>query len=136
MKLYNIDISEKYQKKEFFLMQKDFMSAFSYWVVFQSPYASPDITEPLKGFHGYISEKIGEDEVKKMMQKDIWDIINEKAFENIPEIERLNHAKIERKGFIASSSRYHRTKPEYDYIDLTALASNIGYMIMREKITN
>ena len=50
-------------------------------------------------------------------------------------IEKLNHAKIKQKGFIASSSRFHKTKPDYDYIDLSALARNIGYMIMRTQIT-
>ena len=54
---------------------------------------------------------------------------------DITEIEKLNHAKKEMEGFIASCSRYHKTKPDYDYIDLGALARNIFYMILREKIT-
>lgn len=135
MKLHNCDISEKYQAKDFHLMQSDFMGAFAYWVVVQSPYPTPDISEPLKGFHRYISGIIKDGDVEKMNQKRIWEIINEKAFESIHEIEKLNHAKIEQKGFIASTSRYHKTKPDYDYIDLGALARNIGYMIMREQIT-
>lgn len=102
MKLHNTDISEKHQDTTFNLMQSDFMGAFAYWVVVQSPYPTPDITEPLKGFYRYISEKIAENDVKQMKQSDIWDIINEDVFESIPEIEKLNHAKIEQEGFINS----------------------------------
>jgi len=116
-------------------MQSDFLGAFAYWIVTQSPYPTPDITEPLKAFHKYITTIVKDGDVLEANQDRIWEIINEKIFESIPEIEKLNHAKIEQKGFIASSSRSHKPKPDYDYIDLSALARNIGYMIMREQIT-
>ncbi len=135
MKLHNIDIAEKHKETEFLLMQSDFMGAFAYWVVVQSPYPTPDIGEPLKGFYRYISGKVADGEVKKMTQKEIWEVLSDEVFESIPEVEKLNHAKIEREGFIASSSRYHKTKLDYDYIDLGALARNIGYMLMRQRIT-
>lgn len=135
MKLHNCDISAKYKEHKFLLMQCDFMGAFAYWVTAQSPYPTPDITKPLNAFHKYIETIVKEGTVLTVDQAKIWGIINEEVFESIPEIEKLNHAKIEQKGFIASSSRYHKTKPDYDYIDLGALARNIGYMIMREQIT-
>lgn len=135
MKLHNCDISTKYKEHKFLLMQGDFIGAFAYWVTVQSPYPSPDITKPLTAFHKYIETIVAEGDVLTANQAKIWEIINKKVFESIPEIEKLNHAKIEQDGFIASSSRFHKTKPEYDYIDLRALARNVGYMIMREQIT-
>jgi len=133
--LYNRTISEEYRDEKFFLMRNDFLGAFAYWVVVQSPYDTPDITEALKAFCEYMSKKIPEGEVVTLTYDEIWELINEDVFEAIPEIEKLNHAKIEQQGFMASSSRFHKTKPDYDYIDLSALARNIGYMIMREQIT-
>jgi len=135
MKLTNLDISTHHRDRAYYFMRSDFLGAFAYWVIYQSPYDTPDITPALKAFGEYIAEKIKEDIPKKFTYDELHELINEKIFAAIPEIEKLNHAKIEIDGFIASSSRYHKTKPDYDYIDLGALAHNIFYMLLREQIT-
>ncbi len=135
MKLTNLDISTHYRDGEYYFMRSDFLGAFAYWVVSQSPYDTPDITEPLNAFGKFIAERIKDDIPEKFTYDELSKFINEDIFEAIPEIEKLNHAKIELKGFMATSSRYHKTKPDYDYIDLGALARNIFYMLLREQIT-
>lgn len=136
-RLTNLDISTHYRGLEYYLMEGDFFGAFSYWVVKQSPYNEIDPVV-LKAFKNYISNSVfkgSEGMPKKFTYDELTKVVNEKVFESIPEIEKLNHAKIEQPGFIASSSRYHDTKPEYSYIDLGALARNIFYMLLREVIT-
>lgn len=134
-KLTNRDISTHYNDKEYYFGRSDCLAAFAYWAVFQSPYDTPDITKALDAFGIYIAKKIPAGDVVKFTYKDLEKFINEEVLKSIPEIEKLNHAKIEIEGFIASSSRYHTTKPDYDYIDLEALARNIFYMLLREQIT-
>jgi len=134
-KLTNLDISTHYRDRKYYFMKSDFLAAFAYWVVAQSPYAAPDITAALKAFNEYVEIRIGDDCVEEFTYDELKGFINEDVFESIPEIEKLNHAKIEQGGFIASSSRYHKTKPDYDYIDLGALARNIVFMLFRESIT-
>ncbi len=136
-RLTNLDIKTHYRDREYWLIKSDFLSAFAYWVVAQSPYSFPvrDLVPALTAFDEYIGVFIKEKNPKKFTYDKLREIVNDKVFESIPEIEKLNHAEIEIEGFIASSSRYHDTKPEYDYIDLGALSNNIFYMILREHIT-
>ena len=135
MKLTNLDISTHYRNHEYYFMRSDFLGAFAYWVVAQSPYDTPNITKPLKAFKKYIASKIKDGIPEKFTYDELNEFINENVFESIPEIEKLNHAKIEIDNFIASSSRFHKTKPDYDYIDLGALARNVFFMLLREHIT-
>lgn len=136
-KLTNLDIKTHYRDGEFYLSKSSFVGAFAYWTVVQSPYDIPTdkLLPALQGFLKYISPLFEEVLPEKFTFGRLQEIINEEAFEKIPEIESLNHAKIEMKGFMASSSRYHTTKPDYDYIDLGALTRNIFYMLLRECIT-
>jgi len=138
-KLTNLDISTHYQDTDFYFMKSDFLGAFAHWVISQSPYDTPDITEPLNAFNKYISVFIFKDntrdEVINIKQADLELLISSRVFETIPEIEKLNHPKIDSGAMFASSSRYHTTKPDYDFIDLGALARNIVYMLMRNYIT-
>lgn len=134
----NLFISKTYNKSSFCFIKSDFLSAFSYWVVLQSPYDTPDINDALKAFNDYISEKVfmDGDVPVKLSYEDLNNIINSKVFESIPEIEILNHAKIPVKGDFLFVDRYSEIKPDYDFIDLGALARNIFYMLIREKITS
>lgn len=134
-KLTNLDISKHYSNKEFWLLKKDFNAAFAYWVVAQSPYDAPDITEALNAFNAYISSKYGSHEVIKFSYGELKAIINEDEFVKIPAIEKLNHPKIDLGIEIMYVDRYRQPKPDYDFIDLGALARNIFYAILREKIT-
>ena len=134
-RLTNLDISTYYRDREYWFMRSDFLGAFAYWVVAQSPYDTPDITKALNAFGGYIANRIKDGMPEKFTYDELSEFINENIFESIPEIEIFNHAKIEVDGFIASSSRFHTTKPDYDFIDLGALAKNMFYMLLRESIT-
>jgi len=133
--LTNLDISTHYRNRKYYFMKSDFLGAFACWVIRQSPYDTPDITEPMKAFGEYVNMRFEKDIPEKFTYDELSEFINDNVFESIPEIEKLNHAKIEIDGFIVSSSRFHKTKPDYDYIDLSALARNIFYMLLRENIT-
>jgi len=138
--LTNLDIKTHYRDKTFWLSKSGFMGAFAYWVVSQSPYDVPvmKLMPALIRFSDYVSISVfnsSKDMPKEFTFDELSKLINEKAFESIPEIEKLNHAVIEQPEFIASSSCYHKTKPDYDYIDLGALARNVFYMLLRESIT-
>ena len=135
MRLTNLDITTNYKDKEFWFMRSDFLGAFAYWAVAQSPYDTPDITPALKAFNDYISGKIQSNPVK-FTYSELQEFINEKVFESIPEIEKLNHPKIDVGQKINFCDRYSQPKPDYDFIDLGALARNIFFMLMRESITH
>jgi len=126
-RLTNLDISTHYRDTEFWLMRGDFLSAFAYWVINQSPYKTPDISSPLSAFDGYLAFIFPDDLPKKFTYDEVKKVINEEAFEAIPAIEELNHPKKE--GGIKQSD------PDTDFIDLGALARNVFYMILREYIT-
>jgi hypothetical protein len=136
-RLTNRDISTYHENVDFYLSKKDFTCAFTYWIINQSPYDTPDISKALKAFDNYMNiffkdASIG---IRKFSYQEINTIIDPKIFELIPEIEKLNHPKIDTGQDIMFSSRYDSIKPDYDFIDLDALARNVMYMIMREYIT-
>ena len=135
MRLTNLDIANNYKDKEFWFMRSDFLGAFAYWAVAQSPYDTPDIMPALKAFAEYLSAKIKENPVK-FTYTELQEFINEKVFESIPEIEKLNHPKIDVGQKINFCGRDFEPKPDYDFIDLNALARNIFFMLMRENITH
>jgi len=135
-RLTNLDISTHHKNTGFCFAKSDFLGAFGYWVIFQSPYSVPSITEALIAFNKYIEVFIFKgEEIVKVTQKELQDLISKDVFATIPEIEILNHPKIDSGLLITSCSRYHTMKPDYDFIDLGALAHNIRYMLMREYIT-
>ena len=134
-KLTNHDISTHYRDREYWLMRPDFLGAFSYWVVSQSPYDTPDITPALVAFSGYVNKRIKDGIPEKFTYDELSKFINEDVFEAIPEIEKLNNPKIDVGQTINFCSRYDKPKADCDFIDLGALARNVFYMILRESIT-
>ena len=136
-KLTNRDIAEQYNDNSFFLMKGEFLGMFAKWILRQSPYDTPDITKAIIAYNSFLSEKFDkEDKVVTFTYKELSDYVSEDVFENIQEIEIFNHSKKDAgDGFIASSSRYHKTKSDYDFIDLCALSRNIFYDICRDHIT-
>ena len=137
MKLTNKDICDNYQDTEFYLTRKDFLGAFAYWIVYQSPYDSPNITQALNAFKTYIDVFLFKGEVVvAITQKELNTRISEDVFESIPEIEIFNHPEIDTGSTIMVTSRHFYPKPDYDFIDLGALAHNIKFMLMRERITS
>lgn len=129
MKLTNKDIAENYRDKKYLLMRSDLLGAFVYWIIIQSPYDTPDITEALIAFNKYISKRFKDNIPEIFTYDELGKFINEDIFEAIPEIEKLNHPKIER----VSYNEPHN--PDHDFIDLSALARNIFFMLLREYIT-
>lgn len=132
-KLTNLDISTHYSNRECYFMRSDFLGAFAYWVVSQSPYDTPDITSALSAFRGYLAFVFPDDSPRRFTYEELQKVINEDVFEEIPAIEILNHPKIsEGAGY---NNRHNKPHPDYDFIDLGALARNIFYMILRQHIT-
>jgi len=135
MKLTNLDISTNHRDREYWFMKGSIMGAFAYWVVSQSPYDAPDIKAALNAFSVYLDgkfprlntvpEKITYDELKILISDDV--------FESIPEIMKLNQCLIH--SGAAYQNRHSKPDPDFDFIDLGALAHNIFYMLLREQIT-
>ena len=132
-KLTNLDISTHYRDREYWLMKSDFMGAFAYWVVVQSPYPCPDISSPLSAFYGYLAFRFRKNLPVQFTYDELNGFINEEAFASMPAIMALNVPKISSgEGY---DNRHAVFSPDYDFIDLGALASNVFYMLMRKQIT-
>lgn len=132
-KLTNLDISTHHRNREYWFMRSDFMGAFAYWVVVQSPYDAPHFTHALKAFEKYISSHVEDGVPKRFAYTELSTLINEGAFEAIPEISLLNRPLIS--SGQAYDNRHNEPHPNFDFIDLNALARNIFYMMLRQSIT-
>lgn len=131
-RLTNLYISQEYSGEIIYMMRKGFTGQFARWVVEQSPYPCPDITAALVAFDAYVLEVMGGEECKKFTYDELNDIITEAAFERIPAILELNVAKVTTGAGYAN--RHNISHPDYDFIDLGALARNIFYSIVRAHI--
>jgi hypothetical protein len=134
-RLTNLDISTHHREGTRWLMKSDFLGAFAYWVVAQSPYDAPDITPALTAWNEHLNTIFPDSDMPKEFSYDeLRATVTEDVFEAIPEIEILNHRKNGRDG-MGFCSRYDKPSPDDDFIDLGALANNVFYMVMRESIT-
>ena len=135
-KLTNLDISTHYRDREYYFFKSDFLGAFAYWAIKQSPYDIPEIIPALKAFGMYIEEHIDNGNLpEKFNYNQLSGLLTEDRFVSIPEIEKLNHPKIDRGQKFNFCSRDSKPMPDYDFIDLGALARNIFYTMLRESIT-
>jgi hypothetical protein len=135
-RLTNRDISEQYNKAEFYLMKKGILGMFASWLVQQSSYDTPDITEAVKAYNDFLSIKFNEEEkVVKFTYKELSEYISSDVFGSIPEIEKFNNPKIDNGQTFSTCSRLHKPKADYDFVSLEALSRNIFYGICREHIT-
>jgi len=135
-RLTNLDISTHYRGGEYWFMHSDFLATFAYCVVAQSPYNVPDITDALTAFSKYVSIKVKERLPEMFTYDELSLFITSDVFKSIPEIEILNHPKISSGiGYENRMEDYPEKNPDYDFIDLNALARNIFYMLLRESIT-
>lgn len=136
-KLTNKDIQEQYGNFEFYIMKAEFLGTFASWLIQQSTYDTPNITKAVKAYNKFLSVKFNtEDKVIKFSYKKLSEYVSENVFESIPEIEIFNHSKKDAgEGFISSSSRFHKTKADYDFVDLCALSRNVFFEICRNHIT-
>jgi len=131
--LTNADISRDFRHVEVYMMRKGFTGQFARWVVEQSPYGCPDITAALTEFDAYVVLEVMEGEkVKKFSYEELNGIISEEVFETLPAVLALNVAKVtEGAGY---RNRHRVPHPDYDFIDLGALARNIFYSIIRNHV--
>lgn len=129
-KLTNLDISTHYREREYYFSKRDFLSALGYWIITLSPYYTPNISKALEAFDREIQLLFAKTDFKKFTYDELKEIVSDKVFERIPEIEIFNHSKIDT-GLLYNFN----SKPAYDFIDLGALARNVFYMMLREKIT-
>ena len=138
MRLTNFDISEQHKDRTYWLMKSNVLGAFAYWVTAQSPYYAPDITPALVAFDKYLSkvfiaENFHKELPREFTYHELGELIHENVFEKIQEIEILNHPKVS--VGVEYANRHNVYHPDFDFIDLGALARNIFYMILREQIT-
>ena len=56
--LTNLDISNGYRDIKYTFVKCTILGKFAEWVVRQSPYDTPDITNALKAFDGYLNENV------------------------------------------------------------------------------
>jgi len=134
-KLTNLDISTHYSEKSFWIFKKDLTAALAYWIIKQSPYDTPNVTEAVEAYDKFLSPLFDKEVIKISYQRLKEEFVNAQIFESIPEILIFNTPKIDTGCEFMIVSRYEHPKPDYDFIGITALAHNIYYMIMREKIT-
>ena len=131
-RLTNADISDNYCNVSMWLMRKDFTGQFANWVVQQSPYEVPDIHDALLAYANYVSLAFGDESCKEFSYDELAAIVDADEFEKIPEILALNVPKV------SSGSGYAKRHvvmhPDYDFIDLVALARNVFYSMVRSYI--
>lgn len=124
-----MEVDSKTEKGYYFL-KSDFLAAFAYWLVAQSPYDTPNLLPALNAFNQYLKPKFPDAVPVRFTYGELKNCINDKVFESIPEIEALNHPKIDTGVKYLAVSRCSRIDPDYDFIDLTALARNVLRMLI------
>ena len=130
--LTNADISENYRSVSMWLMRKDFTAQFAKWVIHQSPYEVPEMHDALLAFANYVSLAFGDEACKEFSYDEVAAIVLDTEFEKIPEVLALNVPKIS--SGAGYENRHVVMHPDYDFIDLSALARNVFYSIIRHHI--
>jgi hypothetical protein len=132
-KLTNLTISAEFRNQDFWLFKSDFLSALAYWLMSQSPYDVPDITDAINAYSEKIDNKFESESIPyKFAYDEVEKMANGDLFESMPEIEIFSHPKVSSgPGY---SNRHERPHPDYGFIDLSALARNVFYMILRQQI--
>ena len=121
--------------KSFLFSKKDILSGVAKWGIAQSPYHRPENLEiVIDKLDKAIDPLFEADPYGKWLKLSYQDII-EFVFKHttaIPEFEAWNEPKIDSGQKFVSSSRFHSPKPDYDFIDLHALARNVANDILWE----
>jgi hypothetical protein len=117
-------ISQNYKNEEFSFTKGDFMGTFAYWVVLQSPYDAPDITDALRAFDSHLAVcGVDRDIPKKFTYQELEKIISAEAFSGLPDIALLGEPRISSgEGY---ENRHSEPHPNYSAIGLSALARNV-----------
>lgn len=122
--------------RKFWFTKDNILGGVAKWAIQQSPYDMPDNLEiALKNLNEVISPYFRPDEeflATTMTYEDIIRFVFESMIE-LPQIRAWNEPKIKSDHpLVGTSSRFHRTKPDYDFIDLHAMARNIANDIVWE----
>jgi len=112
-------------KKARYISAGDIVGSFTKWAVQQSPYVCPEnLEEGIKQFSKAVGYK-GKYKSLKMKGSTLHKLVK-KAIDKCPQVLAWNDSKIKVAGrqfnFV---DRYYTTKPDYDFVDLSALARNI-----------
>lgn len=124
--------------KKFLFSKKDILAGVAKHSVGASPYHRPDNLEIVLDKLNDILNPLFEEGVKTNLGfiEMSYEEIKEFVFKHttaIPEFADWNNAKIHSDHpLIGTSSRYHTIKPDYDFIDLHALARNVANDILWE----
>jgi hypothetical protein len=132
MRLTNLDISNDYRHVTMWLMRKDFTGMFARWVVEQSPYEVPNIGPALVAYNNYITEVMGGETCKEFSYDELNALITEDVFMGLPQVAVLNEPLVSSGAGYAN--RHEKPHPDYDFIDLGALARNIFYSMVRSYV--
>jgi hypothetical protein len=117
-----------WDSRQFTTSRKTVLGALASWAVQQSPYVVPNhLTEALQEFDRALSS----DEYFETSCKALHEVVRG-TFEGCPSILAWNNP---RKGShtIVFSSRYDTPHPDYDFIDLDALARNVSHAVTLEE---
>lgn len=121
-------------EEKFLVSIKDVTGATSMWATKQSPYKYPhrlgpamlDLEDALKIAFKF-DDMFAETTIEELRVKLI------AIFESVEDIANWNKPKIQTDNIVQGSiSGHHTTKPDYDFIDLHALARNVAHTIGRE----
>lgn len=117
-------------KEHMLLSVDDILGTFAMWAVKQSPYAAPEnLMECISDLKHWVEQDFDFSDMG-FTKKTIEELraYLEEVFEKIDSTAKLNVPKKDSGSIMqGSSSRYHTTKPDYDFIDLGALARNISH---------
>ena len=122
--------------KKFLFSKNNILGGVAKWGVEQSPYHRPKNLEVVLDKLNEILTPLFEDAEKNNLgfMELTYEEIKEFVFNSttqIPEFVAWNEPKINTGNlFQGSSSRYHAPKPDYDFIDLHALAHNVANDIL------
>lgn len=132
--LTNRDIATKYSGTLFYVSKKDFVGAFAFWVVSQSPGPVMNLDKMVADFSKYLDSSLpmkeGVSLISPLTQSAINELVSEEALAGIPSIRALNY-----KHQSVKKSPKNTLQKQNDFIDLGALARNVSYTVMREYIT-
>ena len=123
-------------EKEFFINLSDVCNVFLRWAVQQSPYEWPDnLQTAFFKLKAYLSNhfmcKFGDLVCDWFVQRELDELL-QTAFCAIPEIYAWNSPKAGGNPSFVAHSRYWKVDPDYDIVDLGALAGNITCTVLNE----
>lgn len=137
--LSNLGLRTKWSGISVMVTKSEILGCFAAWAVRQSPYVCPDgLADAIRDLDAYLKNEMecltGDFYCNSMSLDQLQDMISERIFMLIPEIEKWNHRKNGNESQLGWSDRYHQTPADDDFIDLCALATNVTFGVFREAL--